>query len=228
MKILKPCVYCIVTLGLSVSLVATANAKPKKKRGFEMAAQTGYSLPLGEVTDEQNEDMDTVSRGQVPLLIDLGYRASPLVFVGAYLGPSWGRLDKPTAVRCDAADDTCYQWGFRAGMVALFHLQPRGDADPWLGVTAGYERLTNSLRGDTRLDTSFSGWEIGARGGVDFELSKVAHIGPFLSVTTAQYGSKSVACEGNCAGIDEGSDDIEERGIHTWLTLGFRGTLTIW
>ncbi len=193
-----------------------------------MSLSGGYSLALGEATDEVDHDMDDVTRGQIPLLLDVGIRASPVVFVGGYLGPALGHLDKSTSVRCDQDDDTCLQWGFRTGLAATFHLQPRTDADPWLGVTAGYERIANRLRGKRDLDLAYSGWEIGARGGVEFEVNKLLHIGPFLSVTAAQYGSVSVACEGRCAGVDEGSGDIEDRGLHTWLTLGFRGSVTFW
>jgi hypothetical protein len=53
-----------------------------------MALRTGYSVPLGSVTE--NLSMSDSVSGQVPILIDIGGKPIPNLFVGGYLGLGFG------------------------------------------------------------------------------------------------------------------------------------------
>jgi hypothetical protein len=203
--------------------------KPHGKTGFELGPRLGVGMPLGELTDEANEDMDTLVRSQIPLWVDVGYRATPLVFAGGYLsfGPAFYPDDAGT---CNASGVDCSLYSLRMGVEGLFHLQPKAEADPWLGVNIGYEALSLLQDGPRRDATlTYSGWELGVQGGLDFAVTKFFGLGPFVALAVGQYTNVTTTCDGSaCRGVDAHSESIDEIGLHQWLMAGARGTFGVW
>jgi hypothetical protein len=69
---------------------------------------------------------------------------------------------------------------------------------------------------------------INLQGGADFSVAPGFALGPFLSLSVGQYSKASTSCSGNgCSAFDSQSDDIKEKALHEWLTLGVRGTLVL-
>lgn len=74
--------------------------------------------------------------------------------------------------------------------------------------------------GGTSVTQSIAGPEFAhLMGGVDFRVSKVFGIGPFLDFSLGQYSSV-----GGSGGSSSTSADIKDKALHQWLTLGGKFT----
>lgn len=220
-------------LGLSVLVAALAVATPAaaQESGFEAGLRTGYGLPLGDAADGANEEISSVIAGVVPLWVDLGYRATPNVFIGAYFQYGFGLLGDDLDDLCDTDvfDVDCSVHSHRLGAQLHYHFSPRESADPWLGIGFGYEWLSMSIEGEGgKLSVTSRGFELANfQGGVDFYPAENFYLGPFLSFSLDQYSSAEFECSGpfDC-GDAEVDGDIEDKSIHNWLMIGVRGGFT--
>lgn len=207
-------------LGLLVSGAARAQVPPAKT-GFQMALRTGYSVPFGKVTKDFK--LSDFSSGQVPLLVDIGGKPIPHLFLGGYFGFGFGSAGGTTADSCDATNAGCFGLSLRFGAQVQVHFLPHGPVNPWLGYGIGLESV--GLGVDQKGSRSAVAAGVGGvefahlMGGADFRLSRVVGIGPFVDVSFGRYSSFSV---------DDGdttrSYDIvdSERATHGWATFGVR------
>jgi hypothetical protein len=83
----------------------------------------------------------------------------------------------------------------------------------WLGYGVGFESSAVSAPKLSATGPEFAH----LMGGVDFRISKVFGIGPFVDLSVAQYSSFN--------DVDDGSrrtpnNDIKDKAIHEWLTMG--------
>lgn len=214
----------LVGMGIvcSLALAGTAAAEtPAERVGFQMDIRTGYSIPSGDVaktigTNESVKMSDWAS-GQVPLVVDIGAKVIPMLFVGGYFGFGFGGPAGQLETACNEDGGSCLAVGVRLGAEAQVHFIPAGDVNPWLGYGIGYESLSFSRSGGASSDNdsfTLSGWEYAHfMGGVDFRLSRVVGLGPFVDYSLGQYGSAS---DGDV------SVDIPNTSLHSWLTLGVR------
>lgn len=225
----------VVSGMLVLGTVSTARAE-----GFELGARVGYAFPMGKLSDQgtNNSLADAVS-GMVPLQLDIGYRVLPSLMVGGYVMYGFGIVSDTIDKQCDAlkalgADATCSAHDVRLGLQAQYHFAPKASLDPWLGAGIGYEWLTfgvHAARAGVSNDTSVTGkgFEfINLQGGVDFAVAPGLGLGPFLSFSVGQYGESSTSCDGaGCDASDSTSQDIDDKALHQWLTLGVRGTFVL-
>lgn len=200
--------------------------------GFALGLRAGYGIPFGNaVGTEEGEDgegakvSDTIS-GVIPLQVDLGYFINSNLYLGASFQYGLAQLKED----CGTEDVDCSASQLRFGLNLAYHFAPAGKINPWLGVGVGYETLTVSGSGEsagTSIDISStaSGFEfVNAQGGLDFRLSHQVSVGPFVTLTAAQYSkvSAKVDVEGDSPlDVDE-SQDIENKAIHAWLYGGLR------
>src|SRR5262249_41650160 len=147
--------------------------------------------------------------GQIPIWIDVGYRVTPNLILAAYGQLGFGLLkeDCPSGASCSVKD-----WRFGVG--ARYHVQPAEKIDPWLGIGAGYEVLSIDARmGSNAFSVSGKGWELAnLQGGVDFQVSRDAYLGPFVSFSVDMTTSES-ATLGN---LSASSSDFD-KSLHEWL-----------
>jgi hypothetical protein len=197
--------------------------------GFEIGLRTGYGVPLGEGAEDARDVSDAIS-AIVPLWVDLGYRASPNVFVGAYFQYGLGFVGDDIEDACDLDGVDCSVSSHRLGAQVHYHFSPRTSADPWLGLGFGYEWYNAQVEaGDGEFSASLSGFEFAnLQGGVDFYPGDHFYLGPFVSFSMDQYASLDVECSGAagelCDGFGDG--DIEDKSIHNWFLIGIRGGYT--
>lgn len=204
-----------------LALAGTAAAEtPAERVGFQMDIRTGYAIPggdfaEGDVADGSTKMSDLVS-GQVPLMVDIGAKVVPMLWVGGYFGFGFGgpagRLDD----LCSADGGSCFALGLRLGAEAQVHFIPAGEVNPWLGYGIGYESLSLSRSGGSGSDSTvtLSGWEYAHfMGGVDFRLSRVVGLGPVVDFSLGQFDEIS---------DEDVSLDIENTAMHTWITVGVR------
>ena len=210
MPVMKLGVTALGTIGL-LALASGALAQtppPPARTGFQMAIRTGYSVPLGKVRQGANMS-DTVS-GQVPILLDIGGKLIPELFLGGYLGLAFGGpagLSKDQCPNCSAA-------GIHVGIEAQYHILPAGSVNPWIGYGLGFESLALT----DNASVGWGGFQFARfMGGADFRINRIFGVGPFVDLAMGTYSKQSTEIGGVTA-----NEDISETAVHQWLTFGVR------
>jgi hypothetical protein len=169
--------------------------------------------------------------GQIPLWLDVGYRALPELFVGAYFQYGFGFMGDLFDESCDVDGIDCSASDVRLGVQVHYHIMPFQSVDPWVGLGLGYEWLTLGAEGGgLETSTTARGFEFANfQAGADFLVGPKAAVGPFISFSLGQYSDASFDCSpatacGGFSGID---GDIENKALHEWLVLGVRGDFVL-
>lgn len=207
--------------GAPIEEMPPPNDAPPARTGFQLGLRTGYSIPMGKLADGENSEMSEFTTGQVPLLIDIGGKVIPNLFVGGYLGLGFGGAAGNTADLCDAADASCVAISFRLGIEAIFSFLPDGAINPWIGYGIGREAtgVGGSNDDDQESTVTYSGWEFARfMVGADFRINRTFGVGPFVDYSLGSYSTVSVT---NDPGADA-DNDIDETAMHQWLTFGAR------
>jgi hypothetical protein len=193
---------------------------PAIRIGFQMALRTGYSLPLGKASGGEGGEMSDLTGGQVPLMVELGGKVVPNLFLGAYLGVAAGPVAGNTDDLCDRENYDCYAATVRAGLQGHFQLMPHSSTNPWIGYGIGYESLTLVQSSDTDDGSVTNGGPEYARimAGLDFRLSRTFGLGPFVDLSIGKY----TRYRHDPPGEEDETGDIPQSGTHEWLTLGAR------
>lgn len=206
----------ILVTACSLCLVGFSGAAAAQDSGVEIGGRLGYGIPLGQIADDEDADLDEFASGVVPFWLDLGGRVSPELMVGGFLQLGVG-FPGDLFPGCDQSSVDCSITHIRVGAQLHYHLMPFQAVDPWLGAGLGYEWLTLSASNDVQ-DTSITahGFEFAnLQAGVDFKVGANGGIGPFASLSLGQYDRLR---------IDGDGEDIDEKALHQWLVLGVRGT----
>lgn len=179
---------------------------------FTFGLGLGYALPWGKFDSDDGLSVGESVTGQVPLILDAGYRIDHFV-VGMQF--QYG-LAFRSANKCDGGAD-CSTKDLRLGLTLEYRIKPHEPIDPWVGIGVGYEWLSFSDTVDGRIRSGgIRGIEMFAlRAGLDFQVADQLHAGPFVGFSLGQY-SASWRNEG-------GSEDISQTALHGWITIGVRG-----
>jgi hypothetical protein len=197
--------------------------------GFEAGLRVGYGIALGDAAGGPDDELSDGISGQIPLILDVGYRVIPSLFIGVYAQYGFGIVGDRISEPCDVTDQIdCSAQDIRLGIQGLFHVSPGEKLDPWIGLGFGYEWMTLAVEGGgLEFSSTFSGFELfNLQAGLDVAVSEHFYLGPFLSFSFAQYDTVSTDCSGAaiapiCSASIEG--DIEDTALHHWLILGVRG-----
>jgi hypothetical protein len=193
-------------------LQAAPQTAPQNRATFEAAFRTGLSIPVGFI--ESNLPVQEIAGLQVPVMLEMGARTSPRVFVGGYaavgIGSTSRRFDQDF---CNARD--CAARTVRIGGELHLHIRPAEVVDPWVGAGIGYEWFFTSGTPKVHM----SGVEaIRPMIGVDLRMSKSAALGFFLDAPLSVY----TTYEPPVAELDRATD----KRIHSWVTFGIRLVLS--
>lgn len=203
----------------------------RKDKRFSLGLRAGYGLPFGKVaggagSDEGGGMGDFVS-GKIPLQLDAGYFVTRNLYLGGSFQYALGLLaeDCSEPVSCSVSV-------MRFGLNADYHFQPREKLDPWVGLGVGYERLSLSssitVEGmSASASLAASGFEFASlHGGADYQIAGDLFVGPFVTLTAAQYSSASLGGLEPIPGAEEDEipedTTIEEKAFHFWLMGGVR------
>lgn len=197
---------------------------PKARTGFQMALRTGVSIPLGDV--EKDSKMSEAFGPQVPLIVDIGGKIIPNLFLGGYLGIAFGGAAGRFSDACNRADFTCVAVGFRIGAQIQYHILPDAKMNPWIGYGIGYEAvgLGGSKDDNNKFSAAVGGVEFAhLMAGLDFRLSRGFGIGPFADFSIGQYSKASTETTigGQTTKVD---GDVKDTALHQWLTVGAKFT----
>lgn len=205
--------FCVFGVGS----VASAQPVPKQRVGFQMALRSGFAAPLGSAAEDRK--MSDITTGQVPLFVEIGGKLTPNLFLGGYLGIAFGGANGVAEDVCELAD-TCISVGTRAGGEIQYHFLPRELTNPWIGYGIGFESLVVAWElNDEDGSVGYSGVEYARlSAGVDFRLSRVFGLGPFVDFSVGEYLRYHLEGPG-----PDRDGSVDEGAAHTWLTLGVRG-----
>jgi hypothetical protein len=211
---------------LSACVSSVAAAHPEDT-GVEVGLRVGYGIALGDAA-KSSKLSDGVS-GQVPIQLDLGYRVIPNLFVGLYAQYGFGIVGDQISQACDLSSQlSCSAHDIRLGIEGHFHFLPRQKLDPWVGLGLGFEWLGVSVDGGgAEASSTFSGFEfVNLQAGLDIAVAEHFYIGPFLTLSLAQFSSVSVDCSSSGSTLCDGfgvNGDIQDKAMHEWLMIGLRG-----
>lgn len=138
------------------------------------------------------------------------------VFIGLYAQYGFASInDCSDGVSCSATD-------IRLGLQGQYHFLPGRPVDPWLGLGAGYEWLSDSRTGGgSTIKDSIQGIEFfNLQGGADFKVTGGFTLGPFASVSFGQYSSATLGGDG----IAETNLSLKDKTSHEWILFGVKGS----
>jgi hypothetical protein len=197
-------------------------AAPSPHSGFQMALRTGLGLPFGNTSGAPDDGYSRLVSTQVPLMLDIGGKLNPHVFLGAYLGLGFGGAGSGLESECKLASATCVHASFRVGAQVQYNVAPAAKVNPWVGYGIGIESSGAGAQTSTRETTAaVAGFELARlMAGVDFRMASGIGVGPFMDFTLGRYAT---------ATVNDGSStqtfDIQDKAMHSWLTLGVRFVL---
>ena len=205
---------------LAVTVPAAVGAQPTRDdEGILFGVRGGWALPFGDI--ERGAPLPDLADGKLPLWLELGYRFNGYVRAAVYfeLAPVSLAAACPTGAACSSFDG-------RAGLALQLHPWPRSWLDPWIGAGFGVEHLqaTAPPPGDALAwERSWLGLEVPVEVGLDLALSDVFTLGPYASVSFAQFTSDSARPPGG----PTTSGAVEERATHGWIQAGLKATLKL-
>ncbi len=203
---------------------------PPAGQSFQMGFLVGIMVPFGNATGDPGDGLRDRYSSQGAFVVDLGFKPASSLFLGGYLGLSFGSEGSDNKVEAACEDDnddadndvTCSSSTLRIGLLLRYSFSPAEAVNPWLGYGIGYTEASQEIddrHGERREETTVSGIEFARlQAGVDFRLSKTIGLGPELTAAFGRYGSTSTSVDGEV----EFEGDIENPAVHTWLSLGFR------
>ncbi len=225
--------FAVLVLATSLPLAAAAQGlPPAPPSGWTMAVRTGFGLPMGDLATANTGATYRLSNefsGQIPFWFDVGYRFEQRFFVGGYLQVGYPFIQTNGG---GLVDTECHVTGVascsgnasvRGGLEFLVDIMPDQTVRPWAGVGVGYEMTGYQLKdsqGGT-ANVSYNGWEfLNLQLGADFNVNPRFRVGPFASLSLAQYDKIEVS-----SGADTQSITIASKKMHEWLQFGVRGTV---
>lgn len=214
----------LIALGGLSAITLTAGLARAQAPGIELGLRLGYGVPLGGAAP--GSDLDQNIAGEIPVWGELGYRIDPHWMAGAYGLYGFGFLTHDEQRVCDAYQVSCSVSDLRLGAQLHYHFMPARKLDPWLGLGFGYEWLIANAdisSNERSGSASLRGWEfINLQGGLDWALGEGVALGPFLSVSVAQYTTVSVECTGPACRSSV-SETLDDKALHSWVVVGLRG-----
>jgi hypothetical protein len=135
------------------------------------------------------KELDNYGAGSnIPIALELGYRPEPRVYLGLYLGYSFGISSCPLLDRPD-----CSGHAIAFGGQARYSFSPGKAVRPFIGLSLGYQRLL--LFGNEEEFGPFSVGsnqiQIGAEAGLDLYATPGFSVGPYVAATVSRAVSGS-------------------------------------
>ncbi len=156
---------------------------------------------------------------QVPLLVEVGIKVHPMLFLGAYGGPSVGPVSSTFSNAQGCAGHSCLAADWRIGLEMQVHFRPAERLNPWVGYGLGFESASASASGG--LGDTYSGLELARfSGGLDIRLSRYFGVGPYVGLDFGSYSQEHLQQVGKT--VDQ---SISNTALHEWITLGVRAVL---
>jgi hypothetical protein len=199
-----------VAVAAALAFAGTAQAQ------FALDLKVGYAIPTG--NSVSGAAISDSFSGALPLEVAGRYRFTPNLSAGLYFG--WNPAFVKSGV-CDPGT-SCSGSDMRLGLEVMYGFNPTG-MNPWISLGTGWEWLKASQSGGaTTVSATLNGWEyFNLQAGVDFPLSKLFALGPYVGYSGGTYSGRSITLNGT---TDSGSIDSSIRAFHGWFQFGAKGT----
>lgn len=206
-----------------------AASEAPARTGFQMAIESGLSLPFGDARGAPNDDLARRYSYQIPFNVELGGKPTEALYIGSYLGFALGAEgDDPTIEQyCEDDDDdgendvACNSVSIILGVEARYGFAPSANWNPWIGYGIGFEATNQSIRDHEHgySESTMSSGITYARlsGGVDYRRISPG-LGPALHLALGRFESVRTDMDEELAY----RDTIADPGWHLWATLGLR------
>jgi hypothetical protein len=215
--------------------VTGEDGAPAARTGFQIAIRPGIAIPAGATEKGANGADDPKLSDylgpQFSSTVDIGGKIIPNLFIGGYLGLGIGGAGGKASDFCSQFNLSCTGVTLRIGIEGQFHILPDQKINPWVGYGIGYEAssLSSSAKNGNSNNSSSvtrAGIELAhLMGGVDFRISRVFGVGPFLDFSLGQYSSASGSLStGSSSSSSTLSNDIKDKTLHEWITIGGKVT----
>jgi outer membrane protein W len=198
----------------AIALAAPVSAGAVES-GLQVAVRAGFSRPFGKMDDSVSSGLSDAFTGFVPLGVELGWRATPDLFVGLTGTYAFG-LTK----NCPANASSCSGRDAAIGIEIRYYALPEERIAPWFGIGFGYEWLsTSQTTTATTLVADAEGVEfVHGELGADFATPSSIQVGPYIRFALGQY---RWAKSSGPAGITV-PKEIPSKALHEFLTFGVR------
>jgi len=218
---------------------ASLGRRDATRTGFQAGVRVAYTDGVGVVY--KGVHLSDASSGALPLLVDVGWRIAPELYVGVY-GQYAPVFLKTYALTCPSGS-SCTAQDWRFGVEADYHFAPRFTLDPYVGLGVGYEVLHTSLRGVTpvlqgnnlllaTVQESFTdrGWEfVALTSGLDWRFCESLGAGIFWLVTVGEYNVQAASGTATSPGMPQETLSFApiQFAPHALVFVGLRGTFNL-
>jgi opacity protein-like surface antigen len=208
------------------------------RTGLQAGVRVGYTYGFGVVY--QGLNLSDASSGALPILVDVGWRVVPELYLGVY-GQYAPVFLKTYAATCPSGW-SCAAQDYRLGVEGDYHFLPQLRFDPYLGLGVGYEILHSSFDGTTIVPQGTTyvpatvvehftdrGWEFASlTAGFDWRFSENLGAGPFLLGTVGEYHTQSGAITIRSA-TQQQAEPVPaiQLAAHALVFVGIRGTFNL-
>jgi hypothetical protein len=208
-----------------VAAMALAFANPASAQ-VSLDLKAAYAIPTGDIVTLGGATyfgpMKYTWSAAIPIEVAGRYRFSPSFSAGVYFQYAPATI----AARFCTTTMTCSGYDMRVGVEAVYGFLPEKTWNPWVSVGTGWQWTHFAVATDTQsADMTYSGWEyFNVQAGLDWNLSRMFAVGPYVGFFGGSYTSRS----GNAAGSTEsGSIDSAYRAFHGWWQFGLKGTVNL-
>lgn len=220
---------CPATARAETSRIDFSPASPMRaERGLQLGARIGYALPTGSVGGDTSSStsLSHLETALVPIGLDGGYRLSPHFYVGgtAVWAPGTGPASPSP---CTTQGVSCFRQDAQLRGEVRAYLAPYGKVGWWASAGAGWElasfaqTLSGSGNGtvhSTRTGPILPDLQLG------FDVRREATaVGFYVGLSVAEFLTQGV----DPAAASEPTW-IPDRAVHTYVTLGMRGSYGPW
>jgi hypothetical protein len=215
------------TIGTVVGVVAALVLAFPAEAQVSLDLKVGYAIPTGNAAASGGVDvyhgaMNHMWSGAVPVEVAGRYRFSPNLSAGVYF-----QYDPALVATWSCTSGLpCSGYDMRVGVEVAYAFLPDRFLNPWVSVGTGWEWTHLYVTDNVLTNTiTFSGWEyFNVQAGLDFNLSRMFAIGPYVGYFGGSYTSVSGDLSGS--GVN-GSIPSEFRSFHGWIQFGAKGTVNL-
>jgi hypothetical protein len=212
---------------------------PRERLGPQAGLRVAYTDGLGVIY--QGLNLSDASAGALPIVLDVGWRVRPELYVGVY--GQYAPVFLKTYPQTCPSGWSCTAEDWRVGIEVDYHFLPRVLLDPYVGVGAGYEILHTRLQGNTIVQASNGslvpahidetlvdrGWEFASLTiGFDWRFSEIVGAGLFLLGTIGEYDVQTGTITATSTTMQQSASVVPiQMGAHELAAIGVRGTFNL-
>ncbi len=200
---------------------AQADGRVPESTGVEIGVRGGYGVPFGQRA--AGAALSGPVEGAASPMIDLGYRFTPQLYLGVLFAYGILVLDEAAACREVVVDSPagrdCRGNAALLALDAQYRTRMGERFASWVDFAVGLESLGMVTPSGW---SSYGGFASRVEFGAGWFAPPRFTIGPFASLSVGQFRTSEFSLDG-----DGTPSAIADKGIHGWLSVGFRMMLTL-